>query len=503
MLRFEQPDKVHMYKMAYRYGEVVFYFDGAGNKYVATGGSLSWRTNNPGLVRSHCHFVSQYRGIGHYGPYAIFPNPQKGHEALTAWLHSKKYYTSNLKTIAEHYQPNAVEKFVGQLSSLTSISPTTKVYSLNKIEFERLLLAIEKLCGYISQGNESFFLIPKLMAKIENSKNKEDTYLAEDHSVLSKEEAIERILSHRLDGVIVHENNGGIHLRSRPCHCIWNLKMHEAELQPSQGQIETLVRIVGEKREGQCVWGFINGIGNSKIEALESASRISAAADGERVFSMPNDAILWGIGNFLICIGLKIALDTFIVKWAVEFLRYLFKMAEQENPVAPVILFVHSQGAIIAEHALELLHQSERERLRIFTFGGGSFLLPDASHPDTHNYVSTADFVPLLGSPNHQHLALQRYHGYKQGLNDQQIICQLATQDAIFYLDSTDARTMEKYIDERTRHYEREFDKIKNITVLDPDPDSKIKHRFSSRCYQTTIKTIVSRYQRLEQMAEI
>lgn len=33
-----------MYRFAYKYNEeVIFYFDSAGNKYVATGGNLAWR----------------------------------------------------------------------------------------------------------------------------------------------------------------------------------------------------------------------------------------------------------------------------------------------------------------------------------------------------------------------------------------------------------------------------------------------------------------------------
>ena len=37
-----------MYKIAYRYGdEVVFYFDYAGNKYVASGGNLVQHPLNP------------------------------------------------------------------------------------------------------------------------------------------------------------------------------------------------------------------------------------------------------------------------------------------------------------------------------------------------------------------------------------------------------------------------------------------------------------------------
>ena len=47
-----------MFKSAFAYNEeVIFYFDLLGNKYVAQGGSLTWRLNNPGLVRSRSHFA--------------------------------------------------------------------------------------------------------------------------------------------------------------------------------------------------------------------------------------------------------------------------------------------------------------------------------------------------------------------------------------------------------------------------------------------------------------
>jgi hypothetical protein len=48
-----------MFKSAIAHSEdVIFYFDRLGNKYVAQGGSLAWRLNNPGLIRSHSHFAS-------------------------------------------------------------------------------------------------------------------------------------------------------------------------------------------------------------------------------------------------------------------------------------------------------------------------------------------------------------------------------------------------------------------------------------------------------------
>lgn len=47
-----------MFRSAYKQNnEIVFYFDHAGNKYVASGGNLAWSINNPGLLRCHSPFA--------------------------------------------------------------------------------------------------------------------------------------------------------------------------------------------------------------------------------------------------------------------------------------------------------------------------------------------------------------------------------------------------------------------------------------------------------------
>jgi hypothetical protein len=482
-----------MYKVAYKYNDdVVFYFDSAGNKYVATGGSLAWRINNPGLVHNRTLFSRKLKAIGSFGPYAIFSHPQEGRKALAAWIQSKKYFNSSLKALAEHYQPKSPAAFASQLSSLSKIPPETKIKLLNQQELSRLLISIEKLCGYTPAGNETFSLLPKIIAKIENSKGKEDTYLIGNNIVLSKKEAIEWIQSHRLDGVIVHEHSGAVHLRSRPNHYIQNLKVSQTELRPSQGKIDTLIRTVGVAKTGQCIWGFINGIKNSKDEALESAEKISQAARGERVYYMPNDTVLYGVKDAIVCLALKLTANTPIVQWAAKFFRYLLSESKKDKTHPPVIIMAHSQGAIITERALEMLSKKERKQLIIFTFGGGSFITAGKSHPDSHNYASAADFVCRLGSPNIQHLALKRYFGSKDGRSEQEVIYQLALHDAMLDVDSTDPKTIEIYTKQRMKHYAKEFSKISNVTILDPDP--KWKHRFSNSCYQAAVQMITKKY---------
>ena len=405
----------------------------------------------------------------------------------------KKYFKGSLKTLAKHYQPNAPDSFANRLASLTNRPVQTKVKDLNKQEFEQLLVSIEKLCGYIPKGDEKLSILPKIIAKIENGKNLEDTYLIGEGLVLSKKEALEWAQSNRLDAVIVHEYGGGLHLRSRPDHCIQNIHLPTAIF--SRKDIDPLVRIVGTAKPGQCIWAFINGIDNSKKDALKSAEQISAMTGGERVLSMPNDT-RGKLIDFCRCGVLKASIDDPIISWAIKFLRYLLALGNQENCLAPIVVFAHSQGAIILERALEFLTLREKESLRIFTFGGGSFIAPGKSHSDSHNYASAADFVCRLGSPNLQLLALRRYYAHKEGLTDSQMVEQWSLQDAILYLDSTDAKATQSYTDQRIQYFQNELSQINNLTILDPDPDSQWKHRFSCDCYQATVGKIIHKYRK-------
>lgn len=479
-----------MYKAAYSQdGNIVFYLDSAGNKYAATGGSLAWRLNNPGLVHSASRFFSKQGSIGHFGRYAIFASPENGREALSNWLHSKKYFNGSLKTIAKHYQPNNPDDFANRLSKLTGITLQIKVKTLSKQEFSQLLFGIEKLCGYGLKGDEKFYLLPKIIGKIENG-GLENTYLIGGNVVLAKKEALEWAMSNRLDAVIVHQYGGGIHLRSRPDHCIQNVHLPTARF--IKENTAPLLRVVGTQKKGQCIWAFINGIFNTKEDAIEAATRISAMAGGERVLSMQNDTRwLLDLGD---CAILKTSIDVPVINRTVKFLEYLLALEREEN--SPIVLFAHSQGGIILEHVLELLKPDLAERLRIFTFGGGSFIAAGKSHIDSHNYASAADFVCLIGSPNLQTLALKRYHARKIGLTDAQMIYDWSFHDAILELDSIDARVIEKFIEGRTKHYQEFLSRIVNLTILDPDPDSRWKHEFMSDCYQTAVQKIINLYQK-------
>ncbi|GAB4229615.1 MAG: hypothetical protein Tsb0021_07440 [Chlamydiales bacterium] len=240
--------------------------------------------------------------------------------------------------------------------------------------------------------------------------------------------------------------------------------------------------------------GFINGILNSREGALESAELISGYANNEEVLSLPNDSFLLGAKDAGVCISLKIEIDTPIVSWTAKFFRYLLTLSKKEDSQPRVIVFAHSQGAIISEHALKLLNINERQKICIFTFGGGSFLEVDSCHPDSHNYASKNDLVSSLGSPYFRSLAIHRYLGMKEGLSQEAIIQRWVLNEALLYLDSVDAFVFDSFVQQRISHYENLMKKISNITILDPDPNCYVEHQFRIECYQKEVKKLIEKY---------
>lgn len=107
-----------MYRIAYPQDEnTVVYFDKYGNKHIRKGGNLSWRINNPGLIKSHSHFAKRNGSIGSCHGFAIFSHAEQGHKALSAWLHSKKHFNATVQALAEHYHSKNADAFAAKLSN--------------------------------------------------------------------------------------------------------------------------------------------------------------------------------------------------------------------------------------------------------------------------------------------------------------------------------------------------------------------------------------------------
>ena len=206
---------------------------------------------------------------------------------------------------------------------------------------------------------------------------------------------------------------------------------------------------------------------------------------------MPNDTIDKG-SDLGVCFILKCSIDSPVVRITAKFFRYLLHLSDQDRSDKPVIVFAHSMGAIICEHALELLKHEEQQKLRIFTFGGGSFIASGKCHPDSHNFASAKDLVCLLGSPNLRTLAMKRYIGLNEGLSQDQILSKLAQEDTILYLDTTDITVIQKFENQRKKYYQEQLKIIENVTILDPGPS--LEHSFCIDCYQKVIESLIEDY---------
>lgn len=191
-------------------------------------------------------------------------------------------------------------------------------------------------------------------------------------------------------------------------------------------------------------------------------------------------------------IALKLNLEPPVVQQTVMFLQHLLSISEESGQ--PIVVFAHSQGAIIVEHALRSLTKEARRKLRIFTFGGGSMLPSEMCHPDSRNCANVKDLVCLLGSPNWQKIALERYYGKKNGKKDQEIIKELAIRDAFLESDSFSAFALEERVRVQIASYEKAFFKIRNLIILEPGNDKNSSHTFKNDCYQNEVKEIIGRY---------
>ena len=178
------------------------------------------------------------------------------------------------------------------------------------------------------------------------------------------------------------------------------------------------------------------------------------------------------------------------MKRAIEFMRYLLSL-EQQDKHRSVVIFAHSQGAIIVEHVLEQLNPEECKKLRVFTFGGGSYIAPGVCHPDSHNFANIMDPVCRIGSSSKQALALERYYGRKRGLSDWQICDELAYREAILMLDSVSPRVIEEYVKQGTKKFEREMKGLQNITILDVNPKVGTPHEFTN--YQEAVRIAIKK----------
>jgi hypothetical protein len=196
----------------------VHYFDENGNLTSRSGGTRTWRCNNPGaLLKSTYSLSKKRRAIGSAGDggyvYAVYPDYETGHEALVLMLRGNIYGPLTLTQASEKYvkeDPGHARK----IAQMSKLDPNRTIRSLNDEEFERYWKAFEKNEQW-TVGKEDF--IEKWhITGVHKKKGVISEYLVKTTKTsqwVSKDDGLKWALEGRLHATIVHLKTGVIFLR--------------------------------------------------------------------------------------------------------------------------------------------------------------------------------------------------------------------------------------------------------------------------------------------------
>lgn len=146
------------YVKATQHGKAgVLYETEDGETFLYTGGTWTWRNNNPGnLVPGD---VSKRNNqIGKAGGFAVFPDYETGHKALLDCLrttHGNKSIDALMKAYAPEFQ-NDTKKYIKFIRNKTGVTDDKNVKDFSPEEFEKLWKAIEQMEGW-KEGKSAEF----------------------------------------------------------------------------------------------------------------------------------------------------------------------------------------------------------------------------------------------------------------------------------------------------------------------------------------------------------
>jgi hypothetical protein len=467
------------------------YFDGFNNKHVRRGGTLAWRCNNPGLIRSHSDVSIRIGSIGHCGQYPVFPNIFLGRQALCSWLRLKSYFSEPLIAIARYHSPKDPEIYLANLCHLTELDKNSTPSQLSKTEFEKLVWAIEEISGgHKVSSDQSFEHIPKIIGKFSLNKGMIEYYLIADKRILTKEATIADIRAEKIDAVIVHRSDGTEYIRSRPGH-IFSEIYTETEKKIELPKIQNIIREAGEYREGQAIWGFINGIINPTFMAKKNLQKMVEAVNGEQVWGMINDTGLAQAFGASDAFSMKFGMSPEIVNTAIDYIHFLIDQSEKHSEKPPIIIIAHSEGAMIAEFAVKQLKPSIQKKIQFWTFGGAGFVPDGICHPKTCNYVNQHDPIIQAVSPLDYRILTVRDQFKEKKLD--YIANILAEEDML--VQGFDIGPIYKVSKEKkANEYKKRLDELANTRIIYHKKLVWNHHEFKDPEYQLKLQELIEEF---------
>jgi hypothetical protein len=125
-----------------------------GNKYKRSGGSLSWRNNNPGNLKFG-EFAKKRGAVGPgYGQHAIFPDVATGLQAQKELLFSDErgYNTKSISEAIAIYAPagdgNSPKEYAAYVAKKLGVPKTTKLSALSDKKKIKLVEVMTTYEGY-------------------------------------------------------------------------------------------------------------------------------------------------------------------------------------------------------------------------------------------------------------------------------------------------------------------------------------------------------------------
>lgn len=191
----------------------VIYTNELGQYFRHSGGTWTWRNNNPGNVWPGS--ISKKHGqIGTAGHFAVFPDKESGHLALLDVL-KITYGTFSIDKMIEKYAPpqeNNTKKYLKFLHQATGVDDDRPINTFTSEQFEKLWRAIEQYEGYVIGKVESIYKITAVRLKHGCICD----YYIDGQGWTVKEQCIRLVKKNQLELIVCYSQLGHSYLRSVP-----------------------------------------------------------------------------------------------------------------------------------------------------------------------------------------------------------------------------------------------------------------------------------------------
>ncbi|MBO7644796.1 MAG: hypothetical protein J6S57_00645 [Alphaproteobacteria bacterium] len=122
-----------------------------GERISRSGGSASWRNNNPGNIRKS-EFARQNGAAGETDKWAVFPDEKTGLRAITKLLQTKNYINLSIKQAMNRWAPssdsNNPDRYAKHVSERTGLPIDSVIKDLNDDDLMKMARAMQIIEGW-------------------------------------------------------------------------------------------------------------------------------------------------------------------------------------------------------------------------------------------------------------------------------------------------------------------------------------------------------------------